>query len=409
MAKDAKKTQSKTNSKKSVKEENKKVVKTTNTKKKENVVKEEKVKEEPKAEIKEVKKVKEVKEKALKDKETKKKDRDEKIDAAFAKIDDNRKGIILFVIGFLIATLLFRCILWPDRIATLKDGTQPIANIGDKVITADDLYTDMKQYYSVKVLLNKIDTMILEEKYPENDEMKKSVQSTADYYYSVYEQNYQYTKEKFLSEYGFANEKEFLESLTLDYRRNKFFEDYALGLVTDKEIEKYYKDEVVGDIDSKHILVSVKKDSDKDGLTDEEAKKLANEIIDKLNNGTSWDDVVSEYKEQITSEDLGYRAFNASLESAYVEEMRNLEVGSYSKSPVLTSYGYHIVYKKAQKDKPELKDVKEDIKEELATEKKNNDSNLYYKALISMRDEAKLEFVDTKLGDEYKEYINNYK
>ena len=409
MAKDAKKTQSKTNNQKSVKEENKKVVKTTDTKKKEAVVKEEKVKEEPKVEIKEVKKVKEVKEKTLKDKEVKKKDRDEKIDAAFAKIDDNRKGIILFVIGFLIATLLFRCILWPDRIATLKDGTQPIANIGDKVITADDLYTDMKQYYSVKVLLNKIDTMILEKKYPENDEMKKSVQSTADYYYSVYEQNYQYTKEKFLSEYGFANEDEFLESLTLDYRRNKYFEDYVLGLVTDKEIEKYYNDEVFGDIDSKHILVSVKKDSDKDGLSDEEAKKLANEIIEKLNNGTSWDDVVSEYKDQITSEDLGYQAFNASLESAYVEEMRNLEVNSYSKSPVLTSYGYHIVYKKAQKDKPELKDVKNDIKEEIAKEKKNNDKDLYYKALISMREDAKLTFVDTKLGDEYKEYVNNYK
>lgn len=404
MAKDAKKTQSKTNNKKSVKEENKKVVKTTDTKKKEAVVK-----EEPKVEIKEVKKVKEVKEKALKDKEVKKKDRDEKIDAAFAKIDDNRKGIILFVIGFLIATLLFRCILWPDRIATLKDGTQPIANIGDKVITADDLYTDMKQYYSVKVLLNKIDTMILEKKYPENDEMKKSVQSTADYYYSVYEQNYQYTKEKFLSEYGFANEEEFLKSLTLDYRRNKYFEDYVLGLVTDKEIEKYYEKDVFGDIDSKHILVSVKKDSDKDGLSDEEAKKLANEIIGKLNNGTSWDDVVSEYKDQITSEDLGYQAFNASLESAYVEEMRNLEVNSYSKSPVLTSYGYHIVYKKAQKDKPELKDVKDDIKEEIAKEKKNNDKDLYYKALISMREDAKLTFVDTKLGDEYKEEVNKYK
>lgn len=409
MAKDAKKTQSKNNNKKSVKEENKKVVKTTDTKKKEAVVKEEKVKEEPKVEIKEVKKVKEVKEKTLKDKGVKKKDLDEKIDAAFTKIDDNRKGIILFVIGFLIATLLFRCILWPDRIATLKDGTQPIANIGDKVITADDLYTDMKQYYSVKVLLNKIDTMILEEKYPENDEMKKSVQSTADYYYSVYEQNYQYTKEKFLSEYGFANEEEFLKSLTLDYRRNKYFEDYVLGLVTDKEIEKYYEKDVFGDIDSKHILVSVKKDSDKDGLSDEEAKKLANEIIGKLNNGTSWDDVVSEYKDQITSEDLGYQAFNASLESAYVEEMRNLEVNSYSKSPVLTSYGYHIVYKKAQKDKPELKDVKDDIKEEIAKEKKNNDKDLYYKALISMREDAKLTFVDTKLGDEYKEEVNKYK
>ncbi len=391
MAKDAKKTQSKKNSKKNVNEE-RPSVKVVEEKKK--VVINEEKKPKPIVEVK---------------KEVKEKKNNEKVINTLNKIEDNRKGIILFVIGFLIATLLFRCILWPDRIATLKDGTQPVANVLGEDITADELYEDMKQYYSVKVLLNKIDNKILEEKYPENDEMKKNVQSTAEYYYSAYEKNYGYTKEKFLNEYGFSSEKEFLESLTLDYRRNKYYEDYALGLVSDKEVKKYYEDSVYGDIDSKHILVSVKKDSDTSGLTDEEAKKLANEIIEKLNNGTSWDDVVSEYKDQITSEDLGYQAFNASLEEAYVKEMRSLEVDSYSKSPVLTSYGYHIVYKKAQKDKPELKDVEQDVKEILAKEKKNADSNLYYKSLISMREDAKLEFSDTKLRDEYKEYVNNYK
>ena len=391
MAKDAKKTQSKKNSKKNVNEE-RPSVKVVEEKKK--VVINEEKKPKPIVEVK---------------KEVKEKKNNEKVINTLNKIEDNRKGIILFVIGFLIATLLFRCILWPDRIATLKDGTQPVANVLGEDITADELYEDMKQYYSVKVLLNKIDNKILEEKYPENDEMKKNVQSTAEYYYSAYEKNYGYTKEKFLNEYGFSSEKEFLESLTLDYRRNKYYEDYALGLVSDKEVEKYYENSVYGDIDSKHILVSVKKDSDTSGLTDEEAKKLANEIIEKLNNGTSWDDVVNEYKDQITSEDLGYQAFNASLEEAYVKEMKSLEVDSYSKSPVLTSYGYHIVYKKAQKDKPELKDVKDDIKEEIATEKKNNDKNLYYKALISIIEDAKLTFVDTKLGDEYKEEVNKYK
>lgn len=391
MAKDAKKTQSKKNSKKNVNEE-RPSVKVVEEKKK--VVINEEKKPKPIVEVK---------------KEVKEKKNNEKVINTLNKIEDNRKGIILFVIGFLIATLLFRCILWPDRIATLKDGTQPVANVLGEDITADELYEDMKQYYSVKVLLNKIDNKILEEKYPENDEMKKNVQSTAEYYYSAYEKNYGYTKEKFLNEYGFSSEKEFLESLTLDYRRNKYYEDYALGLVSDKEVEKYYENSVYGDIDSKHILVSVKKDSDTSGLTDEEAKKLANEIIEKLNNGTSWDDVVSEYKDQITSEDLGYQAFNASLEEAYVKEMRSLEVDSYSKSPVLTSYGYHIVYKKAQKDKPELKDVEQDVKEILAKEKKNADSNLYYKSLISMREEAKLEFSDTKLRDEYKEHVNKYK
>lgn len=384
MAKDAKKTQS---NKKNIKEENKKEVKTTKKEIHEEVKKEE------------VKATKVKKENNFSKKATE----------ALNKIDDHRTGIILFVVGFLVATLLFRCILWPDRIATLKDGTQPIATLDGKNITADDLYTSMKNYYSVKVFLNNVDKLILNKKYPDTDEMKKEIQSTADYYYQVYEQNYGYTKDKFLSEYGFASEADFLESLSLDYRRNKYYEEYAKSLVTDKEIEKYYENDVFGDVDSKHILVSIKKDSDTDSLTDSEAKALAEEIIGKLNNGTSWDDIITEYGDKITHEELGYQAFNASLESAYLKECKDLAVGSYSKTPVLTSYGYHIVYKIAQKDKPELNNIKDDVIEVLAKEKKNNDTNLYYKALINLREKAKLEFTDTKLKDEYNDYINSYK
>lgn len=384
MAKDAKKTQS---NKKNIKEENKKEVKTT------------------KKEIHEEVKKEEVKAPKVK----KENNFGKKATEALNKIDDHRTGIILFVVGFLVATLLFRCILWPDRIATLKDGTQPVATLDGKNITADDLYTSMKNYYSVKVFLNDVDKLILNEKYPDTDEMKKEIQSTADYYYQVYEQSHGYTKDKFLSEYGFASEADFLESLSLDYRRNKYYEEYAKSLVTDKEIEKYYENDVFGDVDSKHILVSIKKDSDTDGLTDSEAKALAEEIIGKLNNGTSWDDIITEYGDKITHEELGYQAFNASLESAYLKECKDLAVGSYSKTPVLTSYGYHIVYKIAQKDKPELNNIKDDVIEVLAKEKKNNDTNLYYKALINLREEAKLEFTDTKLKDEYNDYINSYK
>ena len=325
------------------------------------------------------------------------------------KIDDNRWPIILFIVGFLLATLIFRCIFWPDRIAALKDGTQPVANLKDEVITADRLYEDMKKQYSVNILLNTIDDMILSKKYPANEEMEDEIKNTADYYYSVYEKNYGYTKDAFLSQYGFTSEKDFLDSLRLDYRKNKYYEDYALRLVTDKEIEKYYNDEVFGDVDSKHILVSIKDSNDDSGLTDDEAKALANEIIKKLNDGTKWDDVVSEYKDKIVTEDLGYNAFNASLEQAYLKECKNLAVGEYSKSPVLTSYGYHIVFKKAQKDKPELKDVKDDIKDILAKEKKDADTNLYYKSLIVMRQEAGLEFSDSKLKEEYDKYISQYK
>ena len=421
MTKEIKKTQKNNKGKEEIKkqpkrnfEKNKKVVieeevePTKNVDKKKNIL----VEEEPiEAEVvtKKQKKQDKFEKKSVKEAKVKDKKRNsDKVVSMVKVVDDNRKAILFGVVGFLLATLLFRCILWPDRIATLKDGTQPIASVNGETITADDLYTNMKNYYSVNLLLNEIDEMVLVEKYPESEEMTNEVNDTAEYYYSVYESNYGYTKEQFLSNYGFATEKDFVESLKLDYRRNKYYEEYAEGLVTDKEIDKYYEDEVFGDVDSKHILVKVSEDSE-DGLSDADAKKLAQEIITKLDGGKSWDDVIEEYKDKIVNEDLGYNAFNASLESSYLKECKKLEVGKYSKTPVLTSYGYHIVFKKAQKDKPELKDVKDDIIDVLATEKKNKDTNLYYKSLIAMRNNAKLEFTDTKFKDEYDKYVSSYK
>ena len=381
-------------------EKNVKKDKTTNSKKK--VEKKEPLKKEEKV-------INTKNSKNISLKETKKKDTD--IKHLTYDNDTNRKICYAFLIGVII-TIIVVIIIWPKRIATLKDGTQPILTVNNTTYTADDLYNDMKDTYSINILINSLDKMILDKKYKEDNEMNDSVKKTAEYYYSMYEQYQNITKEQFLENNGFKSEKEFLEYLKLDYRRNLYYDEYVKNLINEKDIEKYYKDEVFGDVNSKHILVSVSKDDTSENekeLSDEDAKKLANEIIDKLNKGTSWDDVINEYKDKITNEDLGYRAFNASLDAAYLKEMKNLEVNTYSKTPILSSYGYHIVYKIDQKDKPELKNVKEDIITILAEEKKNNDNNLYQKALINLRKEAKLEFKDTDLGEKYNKYISNYK
>lgn len=381
-------------------EKNVKKDKTTNSKKK--VEKKEPLKKEEKV-------INTKNSKNISLKETKKKDTD--IKHLTYDNDTNRKICYAFLIGVII-TIIVVIIIWPKRIATLKDGTQPILTVNNTTYTADDLYNDMKDTYSINILINSLDKMILDKKYKEDNEMNDSVKKTAEYYYSMYEQYQNITKEQFLENNGFKSEKEFLEYLKLDYRRNLYYDEYVKNLINEKDIEKYYKDEVFGDVNSKHILVSVPKDDTSENekeLSDEDAKKLANEIIDKLNKGTSWDDVINEYKDKITNEDLGYRAFNASLDTAYIKEMKNLKVNTYSKTPILSSYGYHIVYKIDQKDKPELKNVKEDIITILAEEKKNNDNNLYQKALINLRKEAKLEFKDTDLGEKYNKYISAYK
>ena len=157
----------------------------------------------------------------------------------------------------------------------------------------------------------------------------------------------------------------------------------------------------------KHILVKV--DSSASDEDKEEAEKLAKEIISKLDSGKTFDEVKEEYKDKITYEELGYKSYNANLESAYMEAMQKLENNSYSKEPVKTSYGYHIVYRIDQKEKPALEDIKDQIKEEIADEKISNDKNLYYVVLDKMRENANLKFEDTVLKDKYDNYMSQYK
>lgn len=310
-------------------------------------------------------------------------------------------------LGGILVTVLVVVLIWPDRIATLKDGTQPVATIDGMTFTADELYEDMKDIYSVSSLLDKLDTKILTDKYPDTDEMDDEVTSQAENYYKAYEQYYKMSKEDFLKQNGFNTEKKFLEYLKLNNRRTKYVKEYTQSEVTDKEIDKYYEDKVYGDINTKHMLVKV--DSSASDDDKKEAENLAKEIISKLDEGKTFDEVKEEYKYKITYEELGYKSYNAALEEAYKNEMKNLKDGEYSKEPVKTSYGYHIVYRIDQKEKPALEDIKDQIKEEIADEKISNDKNLYYVVLDKMRENANLKFEDTVLKDKYDNYMSQYK
>ena len=356
-----------------------------------------------KAETKKEKKVvKEVK------KEEKKNTNKKEYDKLFKFYDfiDKYRLAIYGVIGGVLATVLVVILIWPDRIAKLENGLEPVASIDGLTVTAEDLYEDMKEIYSVSNLLDIIDNKILEEKYPETDEMNTELNDQAENYYNMYNQYYGYSKEEFLTKNGFGSERAFIEYLRLQYRRTQYTDDYIKEQITDKEIEKYYEDKVYGDINTKHILVKVSSSA-----TDEEKKEaenLAKEIITKLNEGKSFDEVKDEYKDKITYEELGYKAYNASLESAYMEAMQKLENNSYTKEPVQTSYGYHVIYRINQKEKPALKDVKEEIITSLVSEHKSEDTSVQYKALEKMREDAKLKFTDTVLEKKYETYKSQY-
>ena len=327
----------------------------------------------------------------------------DKFKKGLEKIDQNRNLVFSFIGGALVVALI-TVIIWPDRIATLKDGTQPVVKVNGETITADFLYEEMKKNYSISYLIEYIDKAILDKKYEETDEMKEEVEKTAQNYFNMYQQYYQWDEATFLAQNGFESKEQFLDTLKLDYRRKLYYDDYLKSQITDEQIQKYYDEEVYGDINTQHILVQINED-----MKEEDAKKLAEEIIGKLNEGKSFDEVREEYKDSVTYENLKYVAFNANLESSFLEALKKLEENSYTKEPVKTSYGYHVIYRTDQKEKPSLEDVKDSVIEELCDELDASDENLYNKTLVKMREEAGLDFSDSVMKEKYEEYIKEYK
>ena len=317
-------------------------------------------------------------------------------------IDTNRKCIYGFIGGVLVAAIV-ATIIWPDRIATLEDGTQPVAEINDKVITADMMYEELKSVNSINTFIDLVDDSILSKKYELTSEMEKEVEDTANAYYNQYAQ-YGYSKEQILAQFGLSSHEEFIEILTLNNRRSKYFDEYVKSLITDKDINDYYENSVYGDISSEHMLAKIS-----DDLTDEDAKALAEEIISKLNEGKSFDEVKEEYKDKITYENLNYQGFNSNIQDSYMDALKKLENGKYTTEPVKTTYGYHVIHRIDQKEKAALEDIKEEIIEKISDEKKAADQNLYYKSLIHMREENGLKFSDTVFEDKYNAYIKQYK
>lgn len=315
-----------------------------------------------------------------------------------------KEHIIILEVGFLLGVLLM-LILYPERIAKLENGEYAAATVAESNITADEIYNGLKDKYASNVLLDLIDEAILNKKYKElTKDEQEEVATSVDSYIKQYAEYYSKTEDEVLETLGFENKEDFTKYMELDYKRNKYFKEYVANTLTDEEIEDYYKNNVFADSEVEHILVEVSSER-----TETEAEDLAKEILNKLKNGTSWDDLKNEYKDDITTESFNI-SFDSNIEKPFLNGVYGLEEGGYSKQLVRTSYGYHIIYrKKITEEKPELKEIKTRIINVLINNKRNEDSKLYEKVMIEMRKEAKLKIKDTELKSQYDKYADNYK
>lgn len=313
-------------------------------------------------------------------------------------------GVVMILI------LLIVLIIASTKNTKTKNGDDIVAKIDGKIITANELYEKLKEKSGYSVAIDMIDEYILEKEYETTDEMKESVQSTIESYKSTYGDSY----EAFLQYNGIANEAELKAILLKNNKLSKVVEKYIKDKLTEKEMKKYYEESIVGDISAKHILIKTEAAED---ATDEEiaqieekAKKEAESLIERLKNGEDFSTLAKEYSQDEGSKskggDLGY--FN---KGAMVQEFEDaaykLEVNAYTTEPVKTSYGYHIILKTGQKDKPSYKKSKDTIIEKLIEEKQTEDQAISVKALVALREKYNLNIKDKTVKKAYKDYIED--
>ena len=327
--------------------------------------------------------------------------------------NENKKSIftkkeiwISVIIGIIIGFVLLYLLQFIPAIGNTIFRGEVLTTSKAGSVTEKSLYKQMKKSYPVSYLLELVDKPILEKKYKLTDEQLKEIDDQVATILKQYE-TYGYTEEQFYEENGFENREDFIDYMRIDYKRNLYCIDYFKTLIPSEDIKNYYdNNDIYGAINTKHILVRIS-----DDVTDAKALSLANEIISKLNNGTSFEDVKSEYAEKTISEDITFDSFDASkYEKSYIDASKSLEVGAYTKEPVKTSYGYHIIYCVSKDDKPSLEQAENSIVEVLSDKLEEEDQYIRYKALIKLREDYNVKFKDKKYQEEYKEYcdqVNN--
>ena len=321
-----------------------------------------------------------------------------------------KKKILIYTAGvLLIAGLTAGC----GKEIAVKNGSKVAVSTNQNKYTATEYYNEIKRD-NISKLVDMIDKDLLFKKYKTDDKEKEAVDKQIEQVKNYYGSDESTYKNMLKQYFGVENEKELREKLQLEYKRNLAAEDYVKDSIKDSEIKKYYKDNIFGEVKASHILISVNTKSDatdeEKAAAEEKALKKANKVISELESGKKFSDLAKKYSDDKSNAenggDLGY--FNLDeMVTEFSDAVKELKKDEYTKEPVKTEYGYHIILKTGEKEKAKLKDVKKDIIEKLKDQKLKDDPTLYYSALKGYREKNKIKWNDDTLKKAYNDYVDN--
>lgn len=298
------------------------------------------------------------------------------------------------------------------KVPQLKDGSELVIELDGITMTTEEFYQDLKDAYGTYTLINSIDELLLNKVYKTDDDMKKEIETQIATMKSQWGSDFESAINYY---YGVSTEADLYDYIEMSFKRESAIKDYAKTLIDDKDIEKYYNEKSIGDIKASHILIQSEAtddmSDDEKKEAEEKALKKAKEVIKKLKDGEKFEDLAKEYSKDSSASDggnLGY--FNrGEMVSEFEDAAIKLEVGKYTTEPVKTQFGYHIILKTDQKEKPKLEEAKEKIIETLVSELIQNTQNISAFALEWIREENNLKIYDAELKIKYDHYMNQQK
>ena len=138
-----------------------------------------------------------------------------------------------------------------------------------------------------------------------------------------------------------------------------YFGENGVNTPSDEDIQKYYEDNY---ITAKHILITtVDPASGETKRTDEEAKKEAQSVVDRINAGEDFDTLMNQYSEDtgLSNNPNGYTFTEGQMVTEFYDGAKALAEDEVSEL-VKSNYGYHII-KRVKLDDSQLDNFKSDI------------------------------------------------
>lgn len=339
--------------------------------------------------------------------------KERKFNELISKLMDNTPFVIaLCVIVVLVAALIF--VLCIKRVPKTSEGKEIVASLKGKDFTADELYESLKEDYGTDSLIKLVDNYIVSKEVTITDEDKEYAKGVVEYY-KDYANYYGVDLITFLANYvglnGITTEDEFFDFVLDDYKKTLAVIKLIGDNAKDEDLKNYYKENYTDKLTVKHILIEVDSEAEDSEKANNDAYNKAKELINTLNS-TSAKELDKKFEElaEDNSDDTATYSNGGLIEDFskkdVVEEFykaaSELKNGEYTKEPVKTTYGYHIILKVSSTPVEKYENIKDSVKKSYAESLISNDATLMTTKWDELRKQYKFSIKDDFIKKSYK-------